>query len=92
MTLVLNPDRFDFQPETVTLTFLDVPDQGLLELEGLGVQFFLDLPNWGENAPNPHGGRHLLSNLSTHPTLQLRVKMQPRMEMQLRVKTCKFLF
>jgi len=66
--LVLNPDRFDIQPENVTFTFLRVPDQGILELEGLGVQFFLDVPDWSKNALNPHGGIHLLSDIASEPT------------------------
>jgi hypothetical protein len=59
---------------------LNVPNQGLLELERLEVQFFLDFPDWGYNASNPHGGHHLLPDTESEHTSEVATKGEDGIE------------
>jgi hypothetical protein len=52
-TLVLNPQS----------SFLVMPDEAISELAQMGVEFFLDVSDWGEDAPNPQQ-----ANLAPEPS------------------------
>jgi hypothetical protein len=52
-TLVLNPHRFNFSPETVSPTLLNISDEVINELEQMGVEQFLDVLDWSEFAASP---------------------------------------
>jgi hypothetical protein len=52
-TLVLNPQCFNFCPETVSHALLGIPDEAIHELEQMGVDHFPDVPEWGESATSP---------------------------------------
>lgn len=51
-TLVLNPHRFNFRPETVSPTLLNIPDEVIDELEQMGVEQFPDVSDW-KSAASP---------------------------------------
>lgn len=53
-TLHLNPDIYNFNPETVTPELVGITESSTTELETLGIEFFPDVQVWGEVVPNPY--------------------------------------
>jgi len=53
-TMLLHPEVFKVDPETVTPELLELPETATKELQSLGVEFFPDVEDWTEDAPNPY--------------------------------------
>jgi hypothetical protein len=53
-TMLLHPEVFKVDPETVTPDLLGMPETATNELQTLGVEFFPDMEDWTEDAPNPY--------------------------------------
>jgi hypothetical protein len=53
-TMLLHPKIFKVDPETVTPDLLGIPESATNELQTLGVEFFPDVEDWTEDAPNPY--------------------------------------
>jgi hypothetical protein len=53
-TMLLHPEIFEVDPETVTPDLIEMPENATNELQTLGVEFFSDVTDWTEDAPNPY--------------------------------------
>jgi hypothetical protein len=53
-TMLLHPEIFEVDPETVTPDLIEMPESATNELQTLGVEFFSDVTDWTEDAPNPY--------------------------------------
>jgi hypothetical protein len=53
-TILLHPEVFEVNPKTVTPDLIGMPETASDELQTLGVEFFLDVEDWTEDAPNPY--------------------------------------
>jgi hypothetical protein len=53
-TMLLHPKFFEVDPETVTPDLIEMPASATNELQTLGVEFFPDVTDWTEDAPNPY--------------------------------------
>jgi hypothetical protein len=52
--MLLHPDIFKVDPETVTPGLLGIPETATDKLQTLGVEFFPDMTDWTDDAPNPY--------------------------------------
>jgi hypothetical protein len=52
--MLLHPDVFKDDPETVTPDLIGIPETATDELQTLGVKFFPDVTDWTDDAPNPY--------------------------------------
>jgi hypothetical protein len=52
--MLLHPEIFEVDPETVTPDLIEMPESATNELQTLGVEFFPDVTDWTEDAPNPY--------------------------------------
>jgi hypothetical protein len=52
--MLLHPEVFEDDPETVTPDLIEMPESATNELQTLGVEFFPDVTDWTEDAPNPY--------------------------------------
>jgi hypothetical protein len=53
-TMFLHPEVFEDDPETVTPNLIEMPESATNELQTLGMEFFPDVTDWTEDAPNPY--------------------------------------
>jgi hypothetical protein len=53
-TTLLHPEVFEVDPKTVTPDLIRMPETATDELQTLGVEFFPDMEDWTEDAPNPY--------------------------------------
>jgi hypothetical protein len=53
-TMLLHPEVYTVDPETVTPELLELPETATRELQTLGVEFFPDVEDWTDDAPNPY--------------------------------------
>jgi hypothetical protein len=52
--MFLHPEVFNVDSETVTLELIGTLKTATDELQTLGVEFFPDVTDWTEDAPNPY--------------------------------------
>jgi hypothetical protein len=52
--MLLHPEVFEVDPETVTPDLIGMPKIATDKLQTLGMEFFLDVDDWTEDAPNPY--------------------------------------
>jgi hypothetical protein len=52
--MLLHPEVFEVDPETVTPDLIGMPETATDELQTLGVEFFPDVEDWTEDALNPY--------------------------------------
>jgi len=52
--MLLHPEVFEVDPETMTPDLIGMPESATDELQTLGVEFFPDVEDWTEDAPNPY--------------------------------------
>jgi hypothetical protein len=53
-TMLLHPEVFEVDLETVTPDLIGMPEIATYKLQTLGVEFFPDVEDWTEDAPNPY--------------------------------------
>jgi hypothetical protein len=63
-TMLLHLEVFEVDPETVTPDLIRMPEAAIDELQTLGVEFFPDVEDWTEDAPNPY-----LDDLTSGPSI-----------------------
>jgi len=76
-TLVLNPQSYIFDPATMR-SFLVMPDEAISELAQMGVEFFLDVSDWGEDAPNPQQANLAPEPSTSEPILDRTAEDDPK--------------
>jgi hypothetical protein len=52
--MLLHQEVFEFDPETVIPDLIWMPEVATDELQTLGMEFFPDMKDWTEDAPNPY--------------------------------------